>query len=101
MVHLGAEEDYALYNIAFHSKLYEGAHSPHIQELVTLTRSRLAPFRRAQFRLKGRLSKSWHEHDAIVTAIMRADGQAAGEAARSHVAMVSNVSAAFAHSASA
>ena len=96
LVHLGAEEDYAQYNTAFHSRLYEGAHSKHIQEMVTLTRSRLAPFRRAQFRLMGRLSQSWQEHNAIVTAIMRADGQAAGEAARAHVATVSHVSAVFA-----
>ncbi len=96
LVQRGAEEEYAQYNIGFHSRLYEGAHSKHIQEMVTLTRSRLAPFRRAQFRLMGRLSLSWQEHDAIVTAIMRADGQAAGEAARAHVATVSHVSAVFA-----
>ena len=96
LVHLGAEEDYAQYNTGFHSRLYAGAHSKHIHELVSLTRSRLAPFRRAQFRLMGRLSQSWQEHDAIVTAIMRADGHAAGEAARAHVATVSNVSSVFA-----
>lgn len=96
LVHLGAEEDYAQYNTGFHSRLYEGAHSKHIHELVSLTRSRLAPFRRAQFRFKGRLSQSWQEHDVIVTAIMRADGHAAGQAARAHVATVSNVSSVFA-----
>lgn len=96
LVHLGAEEDYEIYNTGFHTRLYQGAHSEHIFELATLTRSRLAPFRRAQFRLMGRLSKSWDEHDAIVTAIMRADGVAAGEAARAHVASVSNASAVFA-----
>ena len=96
LVHLGAEEDYEVYNTRFHTRLYKGAHSKHIFELVTLTRSRLVPFRRAQFRLRGRLAKSWEEHDAIVTAIMRADGAAAGEAARAHVATVSNASAVFA-----
>jgi DNA-binding GntR family transcriptional regulator len=96
LVHLGAEEDYENYNIGFHTRLYDGAHSKHIFELATLTRSRLAPFRRAQFRLIGRLSKSWDEHDAIVTAIMRANGAAAGEAARAHVASVSSASAVFA-----
>ena len=99
LVHLGAEEDYENHNTGFHSRLYQGAHSKHIYELVTLTRSRLAPFRRAQFRLLGRLAKSWEEHDAIVTAIMRADGNAAGEAARAHVTSVSNASAVFAQSA--
>lgn len=92
----GAEEDYESYNTGFHTRLYEGAHSKHILEMVILTRSRLAPFRRAQFRLRGRLAKSWEEHDAIVTAIMRADGNVAGEAARAHVTLVSNASAVFA-----
>ena len=61
-----------------------------------MTRSRLAPFRRAQFRLPGRLAKSWDEHDAIVTAIMRGDGVAAGAAAKAHVSIVSEASAVFA-----
>lgn len=65
-------------------------------ELVTQTRARLAPFRRAQFRLPGRLAKSYDEHDAIVTAIMRADGPGASQAAQSHVSIVSDASAVFA-----
>ena len=96
LVHTGADEDYAAHNIEFHTRLYRGAHSKHIYELTTMTRSRLAPFRRAQFRLSGRLSKSWDEHDAIVTAIMRGDGVAAGLAAKAHVSIVSEASAVFA-----
>ena len=95
LVHAGCEEDYEAYNTVFHTRLYEGAHSKHIFEIVTMTRSRLAPFRRAQFRLLGRLAKSWQEHDVIVTAVLRADGAAAGEAARAHVATVSTASAVF------
>lgn len=78
------------------SRLYEGAHSEHIYELATLTRSRLAPFRRAQFRLADRLARSWQEHDAIVTAIMRGDAEGASAAAKGHVAIVSEASAVFA-----
>jgi DNA-binding GntR family transcriptional regulator len=96
LVHLGAEEDYEAHNTEFHTRLYRGAHSKHIYELVTMTRSRLAPFRRAQFRLPGRLAKSWDEHDVIVTAIMRGDGIAAGAAAKAHVSIVSEASAVFA-----
>ena len=96
LVHLGAEEDYEAHNTEFHTRLYGGAHSKHIYELTTLTRSRLAPFRRAQFRLPGRLAKSWDEHDAIVTAIMRGDAAAAGAAAKAHVSIVSEASAVFA-----
>jgi len=96
LVRLGAEEDYEAHNTDFHSRLYSGAHSPHIQELALATRSRLAPFRRAQFRLPGRLSMSWNEHDAIVTAVLRGDSEAAGSAAKAHVSIVSEASAVFA-----
>ncbi|MDR3475010.1 MAG: GntR family transcriptional regulator [Devosia sp.] len=98
LVHLGAEDEYALHNVEFHTRLYNGAHNAHIYELVSLTRSRLAPFRRAQFRIPGRLAKSWDEHDAIVTAIMRADAAGAEAAARAHVAIVSDASSEFVHS---
>jgi DNA-binding GntR family transcriptional regulator len=96
LVHLGAEEDYEAFNTEFHSMLYRGAHSSHVEKLAQVTRSRLAPFRRAQFRLAGRLAKSWAEHDGIVTAILRGDGAAAGGAAKAHVAIVSEASAVFA-----
>ncbi|EJC75377.1 GntR family transcriptional regulator [Rhizobium hidalgonense] len=96
LVHTGAEEDYAAHNTEFHSRLYRGAHNDHIYETVTQTRARLAPFRRAQFRLPGRLAKSYEEHGRIVIAIMRADGTAAAQAAYSHVEMVSDASAVFA-----
>ena len=96
LVHLGAEEDYEAHNTEFHTRLYRGAHSKHIYELTTMTRSRLAPFRRAQFRLSGRLAKSWDEHDAIVTAVLRGDTLGAGAAAKAHVSIVSEASAVFA-----
>ncbi|MGK9052455.1 GntR family transcriptional regulator [Neorhizobium petrolearium] len=96
LVHQGADEDYSAYNTEFHTRLYRGAHNEHILEMVTQTRARLAPFRRAQFRLPGRLTKSYEEHGQIVTAIMRVDGAAAGQAAYSHVEIVSDASAVFA-----
>lgn len=96
LVQLAAEEDYEYFNTEFHTRLYRGAHSKHIYELTVMTRSRLAPFRRAQFMLPGRLAKSWQEHDVIVTAIMRGDGAAAGNAAKDHVSIVSEASAVFA-----
>ncbi|PBB83340.1 MULTISPECIES: GntR family transcriptional regulator [unclassified Mesorhizobium] len=96
LVQLGAEEDYENFNTEFHNRLYRGAHNTHIHDLTVATRSRLAPFRRAQFMLPGRLAKSWQEHDVIVTAIMRCDAAAAGKAARDHVSIVSEASSVFA-----
>lgn len=92
-----AESDYELFNSDFHLRLYRGAHSMHIYELAVLTRSRLAPFRRAQFRLEGRLEKSWREHDRIVRAILARDGDGAGAAARAHLTVVGEASVVFAH----
>ncbi len=96
LVHSGAEEEYAAHNMDFHTRLYRGAHNDHVYELVTQTRARLAPFRRAQFRLTGRLAKSFDEHEVIVTAILRANAAAAGEAAYRHVSIVSDASTVFA-----
>ena len=96
LVHVGLEEDYAAHNTEFHSRLYRGAHNDHIYELVTQTRARLAPFRRAQFRLVGRMARSYEEHETIVTAILRGDAALAGRAAHAHVAIVSDASLVFA-----
>ncbi|WP_421726647.1 GntR family transcriptional regulator [Bauldia sp.] len=94
LVYNGDDDAYEAHNTRFHSRLYEGAHSVHITDLANLTRNRLAPFRRVQFRLPGRLAKSWDEHDVIVAAIARGDSAGAASAARAHVAIVEEASAA-------
>ncbi len=96
LVDSGEEDDYAAYNTEFHTRLYRGAHNDHVFELVTQTRARLAPFRRAQFRLPGRLLRSFEEHEAIVTAVLQADAARASRAAYAHVATVSDASIVFA-----
>nr|WP_295707834.1 GntR family transcriptional regulator [uncultured Halomonas sp.] len=85
----GTTSDYETSNHDFHTHLYEGSHSPYLRDLALATRSRLKPFRKAQFRMPQRPSLSWQEHDAIVTAIMEGDGEAAARATRSHVMQVS------------
>ncbi|KZD08555.1 GntR family transcriptional regulator [Oceanibaculum pacificum] len=95
LVHKGALDEYAAFNMQFHSLLYEGCHSGYLADLVSTTRSRVAPFRRAQFNVLGRLRKSWDEHDAIVTAILRGEAETADRAARAHVIVVSAASASF------
>ncbi len=96
LVHRSAEDEYEAHNTEFHTRLYRGAHSDHITDLAIQTRARLAPFRRAQFRIPGRLAKSYDEHEGIVMAILRADGVVAGQAAYAHVSIVSGASAVFA-----
>lgn len=99
LVHRGAEDEYEAHNTEFHTRLYRGAHNDHVFELVTQTRARLAPFRRAQFRLSGRLLRSYEEHDAIVLAVLRADAVSASRAAYAHVSTVSDASVVFARDA--
>lgn len=96
LVQSGRREDYAAYNTEFHNSLYRGTHNDHLVDLALQTRARLAPFRRAQFRLPGRLTDSHQEHDRIVAAILKADPDAAAEAARAHVAIVETASVVFA-----
>ncbi|OJY78366.1 MAG: GntR family transcriptional regulator [Rhodospirillales bacterium 70-18] len=95
LVRAGAQEAYEAANSRFHGLLYEGCHSGYLRDLVVATRNRVSPFRRAQFRLPGRLEKSWDEHDAIVRAILRGDSEAAAQAVRAHLFTVSAASAAF------
>lgn len=95
LVQAGAAEEYAALNTQFHSILYAGCHNSVLQDMLMSTRRRLAPFRRAQFNIVGRLSSSWAEHDAVVQAILRGDAEAAGRAMRDHVLTVSDASAEY------
>ena len=95
LVRDGAREAYEEANVRFHTLLYEGSHSGYLRDFVGATRARLAPFRRAQFRVADRLPRSWEEHDAIVAAILRGDAEAAATAARAHVLTVGVASATF------
>lgn len=97
-VHLvrdGGTEAYSRFNQEFHDLIFDAAQSPQLQDLAVATRARLAPFRRAQFRVSNRISKSWEEHDAIVRAILMGDADSVGRLMRLHVQTVSAISAEF------
>ncbi len=53
-----------------------------------MTRARVQPFRRAQFRILGRLSKSHIEHDRVVQAILRGERTVAAQAMYQHIIKV-------------
>lgn len=84
----GDRAGYVAANDDFHSTVYAGAHSDYLAELAQAARQRVAPFRRAQFDDLGRLGKSHAEHGAVIQAIERADGQAAYDCMRAHIAVV-------------
>lgn len=88
LVHEGDPLRYHEVNEAFHTAIYAGSHNSYLAELTLLTRTRVAPFRRAQFRAPRRLASSYQEHDLVVQAILRGDQPAATEAMRAHIGIV-------------
>lgn len=84
----GEATRYGEANEAFHNAVYAGTHNGYLVELTAMTRSRVAPFRRAQFRAEGRPALSHREHDVIVQAIARGDRAAAIDAMRDHIGIV-------------
>lgn len=75
-------------NETFHTAIYAGSHNSYLADITLMTRTRVAPFRRAQFRAAGRLGGSYEEHDLVVQAIMRGDQAGASEAMRNHIGIV-------------
>lgn len=82
----GDPDAYSDANVAFHSAIYTGAHNAPLADYAMSLRRRVGPFRRAQFRMQGRLIRSNQEHGAVVRAIV------AGDAAGAHAAMLHHVS---------
>jgi len=81
-------ELYYDYNTKFHAAIYTGTHNSFLEELTLHVRRRVAPYRRAQFRVRGRLDLSYQEHDAVVQAILRGDGEGAQRAMNAHLKIV-------------
>jgi DNA-binding GntR family transcriptional regulator len=75
-------------NRRFHSALYAGAHNAELSAMAAAMRARIAPFRRAQFRVPGRIARSWQEHDGVVRALLACDGPGAEAAMREHLLTV-------------
>jgi DNA-binding GntR family transcriptional regulator len=79
---------YAAANVGFHEQIYVGAHNEILADIATGLRRRVAPFRRAQFRTEGRLSRSHAEHAAVVKAILACDAATAHAAMFHHMSLV-------------
>ena len=78
------EKDFAKINNEFHELIYLGAHNSSIAATTRNFRQRLAPFRALQF-VPGHTEYSFHEHDHIVGAIVKADPDRAYGLMRDHV----------------
>lgn len=84
----GDPQRYHELNETFHAAIYAGAHNDYLAEMSLTTRARVQPFRRAQFRNLGRLTKSYLEHDKVVESILRGERNAAAAAMRAHIITV-------------
>jgi DNA-binding GntR family transcriptional regulator len=92
-VRSGDRERYALQNVDLHELVYRGAHNRALEEMAQAVRRRLAPYRRGQFAVLGRLALSFAEHNRVVSAIVRGDAATAAAAMHAHVAKVGVASA--------
>lgn len=72
-------------NREFHSAIYRCTHNAFLAEHAQALRLRLAPFRRAQFLGEDRLRRSFAEHEAVLTQVLRGDGEEAGRQMRAHM----------------
>lgn len=95
-VEAGDVDRYEALNRTFHRSIYEGGRNPFLVETTQDMRRRLAPFRRAQFRLEGRLASSHAEHQIVVEAIKGGDGEAAYRSMRAHILAVRDAYRSFA-----
>jgi len=91
----GDPEAYSDANVAFHSAIYSGAHNAPLADYAMSLRRRVGPFRRAQFRMQGRLLRSNEEHGAVVRAILTGDAAGAHAAMLHHVSLVEDAYEAF------
>jgi DNA-binding GntR family transcriptional regulator len=82
----GDDAEYARYNDFFHAMIHQGTHNPFLIELIRSAKTRVAPFRRIQFRAPGRLAASYAEHQAILDRIQRGDVAGASGYMRAHLA---------------
>ncbi|SFL58978.1 GntR family transcriptional regulator [Rugamonas rubra] len=82
-----AEEPDAYYykNEVFHETIYAGSHNQFLIEQTRNLYRRLRPYRRLQLRVRNRLANSYDEHDGVVQAIVRGDGDLAAQLLRDHV----------------
>lgn len=94
-------DGYDAANRRFHRAVYEGGRNPFLVETTLEMRRRLQPFRRAQFRLDGRLASSHAEHQIVVDAITTGDGDAAYRSMRAHIMAVKDAYRSFASLAAA
>lgn len=78
-------DNYSEINTAFHDAIYAGCRNDFLTAEIRKLRVRLAPHLHNNFVERGRLRSSHEEHQAICSAIVGADLEAARSAMRNHI----------------
>ncbi len=84
-VETGDVDRYDTLNRDFHTAIYHAAHNDFLADQAKTVRTRLNAFRRMQLREEDRLPQSRREHDAVMHAIARGDGDEAAREMRAHM----------------
>jgi DNA-binding GntR family transcriptional regulator len=82
----GDASAFAAENRKFHSAVIAGTHNPHLADAVEFCRLRLAPYQKVQFDSPARQQATQDEHELIVAALERRNGEAAAAAMQAHLA---------------
>ncbi len=81
-------DGYVVANDAFHDAIYDASRNAFLAETTRQVRLRLSPFRRAQIEGRGRMARSFDEHERIVAAFERGDAAAVEAEMRAHLGEV-------------
>lgn len=85
MVARGESADYDGANREFHHVILHASGNDYLIEATIAARIRVQPYRRAQFKLEGRLEQSLVEHAEVIAALMASDGEEAQRRMRRHL----------------
>lgn len=91
----GAAIQYHRANQQFHAAIHQGTHNSFLAEATATLRNRLALYSHAQFQTVDGRSRSYAEHEEIVSAILRGDAMTAEREMRRHVLTVQGTIEAF------
>ncbi len=78
-------DDYYQLNVVLHNLIYKASHNHYLEKQTRDLRARLAPHRRLQVRIPGRIKTSSDEHGGLVAAILAGDADLAEKLTRDHV----------------
>ncbi|ATB40933.1 AsnC family transcriptional regulator [Cystobacter fuscus] len=98
MVRAGDLDAYDDFNRRFHETLYRATHNQFMVEQALALRTRMAAFRRTQLRQGDRMTRSRSEHEELMRAIARGDGEEAARCMRAHLLNASSALTHYIHS---